>query len=121
MESTNYYTGTDSTSERLGQTVRDATNNPAQTARNISAPLERNLAQEPANSTVRSLLLMAAGASIIGSLVMQIQGRKHEALFVGQWAPTLLTAALWYQVVKARTYYSGVNEQDAGYQRSSGY
>lgn len=30
---------------------------------------------------------------------MQMQGRKHEALFVGQWAPTLVSFALWYQMV----------------------
>jgi hypothetical protein len=32
---------------------------------------------------------------------MQMQGRKGEALFVGQWAPTLISFALWYQIVKS--------------------
>lgn len=92
----------------MTQTIRDTANgSTGQTARGLSAPLERNLAQEPINSTVRTLLLTAAGASIVGSLVMQMQNRREEALFVGQWAPTLMVMALWYQVVKSRTYYSG--------------
>lgn len=98
--------------ETTSQTIRDSANSPmGNTARGLSAPLERNLAQEPVNSTVRTLLLLAAGASIAGSLIMQMQDRKHEALFVGQWAPTLMIMALWYQVVKSRTYYSGANER----------
>jgi hypothetical protein len=32
----------------------------------------------------------AAGASIATSLVLKILNRHHEALFVGQWAPTIL-------------------------------
>jgi hypothetical protein len=65
--------------------------------------LEQSLANEPMNSMIRTLCLMGAGASILGSLVMQMRGRKHEALFVGQWAPTLISFALWYQIVKSRS------------------
>lgn len=71
-------------------------------ARGVSEPMERGLAREPVNSSVRTALLVAAGASILGSLIMQMQGRKHEALFVGQWAPTLVSFALWYQIVKSQ-------------------
>jgi hypothetical protein len=66
-------------------------------------PLERRLANEPMNSTIRTACLIGAGASILGSLVMQMQGRKNEALFVGQWAPTLISFALWYQIVKSES------------------
>jgi hypothetical protein len=65
--------------------------------------LEQSLANEPTNSMIRTLCLMGAGASILGSLIMQMRGRKHEALFVGQWAPTLISFALWYQIVKSRS------------------
>jgi hypothetical protein len=66
-------------------------------------PLERGLAREPVNSTIRTVCLIGAGASILGSLMMQIRGRKGEALFIGQWAPTLIAFALWYQIVKSQS------------------
>lgn len=71
-------------------------------AHSMSEPMERGLSREPVNSSIRTALLAAAGASILGSLIMQMQGRKHEALFVGQWAPTLVSFALWYQIVKSQ-------------------
>jgi hypothetical protein len=64
--------------------------------------MERGLSNEPANATIRSMLLAGAGLSILGSLVMQLTGKKHEALFIGQWAPTLVSIALWYQIVKTQ-------------------
>lgn len=66
----------------------------------ISGEIERNVAPEPVNSNIRTGLLLAAGASILASAIMQMSNRKHEALFVGQWAPTLISMALWYQMVK---------------------
>jgi hypothetical protein len=66
-------------------------------------PLERRLAGEPANSIIRTLCLAGAGGSILGSLIMQMRGRKGEALFIGQWAPTLISFALWYQIVKSKS------------------
>ena len=68
----------------------------------ISESIERNVAPEPVNSSVRTGLLAAAGAAMLGSLVMQLCNRKNESLFVGQWAPTLVAAALWYQIVKSQ-------------------
>ena len=44
--------------------------------------------------------LWAAGASIVGSLVLQSSGRQHESLFVGQWAPTFLILGLYNKLVK---------------------
>jgi hypothetical protein len=74
----------------------------ATTPSNISGKIERNVANEPVNANVRTILLAATGISIAISLAMQSMNRKHEALFVGQWAPTLMTAALWYQIVKSQ-------------------
>lgn len=75
---------------------------PAEAARAVSEPMERSLSNEPANSLIRTVCLVGAGAAILGSIGMQIQGRKHEALFVGQWVPTLVSVALWYQIVKGQ-------------------
>ena len=46
------------------------------------------------------LFLWAAGASIVGSLVLLVSGRKEDALFVGQWAPTFLILGLYNKIVK---------------------
>jgi hypothetical protein len=40
------------------------------------------------------------GASIATSLVVKILDRHHEALFVGQWAPTILILGLYNKLVK---------------------
>jgi len=68
----------------------------------ISGAIERNVAREPVNSDVRSLMLLGAGGAIVASMIMQMMNRKEDALFVGQWAPTLVSAALWYQIVKSQ-------------------
>ncbi len=46
------------------------------------------------------LFLWAAGASIAGSLMLKMSGRTHDALFVGQWAPTFLILGLYNKLVK---------------------
>ncbi len=46
------------------------------------------------------LFMWAAGASIAVSLALKLQKRNHEALFVGQWAPTLLIFGLYNKMVK---------------------
>ena len=61
----------------------------------IARTIEEQTAKLPSD-----VFLWAAGASIIGSLALQISGRKHESLFVGQWAPTLLILGLYNKIVK---------------------
>ena len=46
------------------------------------------------------VLLMAAGASVLGSLALKFSGRNHDALFVGQWAPTLVGLAVFTRLVQ---------------------
>lgn len=46
------------------------------------------------------LFLWAALGSIGGSLLLQVSGRSHDALFVGQWAPTFLLLGLYNKIVK---------------------
>jgi hypothetical protein len=87
----------------MTRTVQDSTQNtPADATRKISEPMERGLGNEPANSMIRTICLAAAGGAIAGSLAMQMMGRKHESLFIGQWAPTFIAIALWYQIVKSQ-------------------
>lgn len=46
------------------------------------------------------LFLWAAGASIAASLLLKVQKRDHESLFVGHWAPTLLLLGVYNKMVK---------------------
>jgi hypothetical protein len=44
--------------------------------------------------------LWAAGASIVGSLICHLNGKKEDGNFIGQWAPTLLIFGLYNKIVK---------------------
>ncbi len=46
------------------------------------------------------LFLWAACGSIVGSLALQLAGRKVESNFVGHWAPTFLLLGLYNKIVK---------------------
>lgn len=45
-----------------------------------------------------------AGGSIAASATLRSMGRRHDALFVGQWAPTLLGAGLLSRFIGRREY-----------------
>lgn len=59
--------------------------------------LEKRTARVPS-----VVFLLAAGASILGSLILQITGRRKDALFVGQWAPTFLLLGVYNKQVKTQ-------------------
>ncbi len=40
-------------------------------------------------------LLYFAGASMLGSLALQLSGKKEHAMFIGQWVPTLLILGIY--------------------------
>ncbi|MFP4145263.1 MAG: hypothetical protein ACLFV3_08980 [Phycisphaeraceae bacterium] len=46
------------------------------------------------------VFLWAAGASIAGSLMLRIMGRREDAIFVGEWAPTFLLLGMYNKLVK---------------------
>lgn len=56
---------------------------------------------KPTGST-SDLLLLAAGASVLTSLSLKIAGQDHKALFVGQWAPTLVGLACFVKLAEKR-------------------
>jgi len=66
-----------------------------QTEGSVARMIEEQTAQLPSD-----LFLWAAGASIVGSLVLQCADRQHASLFVGQWAPTFLILGLYNKLVK---------------------
>jgi len=61
----------------------------------VARNIEEITAQLPSDT-----FLWAAGASIAVSLGLMVGGNRHAALFVGQWAPTILLLGLYNKVVK---------------------
>lgn len=61
----------------------------------VARTIESQTAKLPSD-----LFLWAAGASIVGSLVLHCNGRKEDAQFVGHWAPTFLILGLYNKLVK---------------------
>ena len=61
----------------------------------VARAIEEQTAKLPSDA-----FLWASGASIAASLILKILGRHHEALFVGQWAPTILILGVYNKLVK---------------------
>ena len=61
----------------------------------VARAIEEQTAKLPSDA-----FLWAAGASIATSLILKMLDRNHEALFVGQWAPTILILGLYNKLVK---------------------
>ena len=61
----------------------------------IARGIEQQTAKLPSD-----LFLWAAVGSIGASLTLKIMGRGDDALFVGQWAPTLLILGTYNKLVK---------------------
>jgi hypothetical protein len=72
---------------------------PTSPAEHAEGPVARTIEQQTAKLP-SDLFLWAACGSIVGSLVLQLSGRQHESLFVGQWAPTFLILGLYNKLVK---------------------
>ena len=61
----------------------------------VARTIENQTAKLPSDT-----FLWLAGASIATSLTLKIMGKDHQALFVGQWAPTFLILGLYNKLVK---------------------
>ncbi len=61
----------------------------------LARPIEKYTAKLPSDT-----FLWAAVGSIAGSAILRMMGRKHDALFVGEWAPTFLILGLYNKLVK---------------------
>jgi hypothetical protein len=61
----------------------------------VARSIEHYTAQLPSDT-----FLWAAFGSIGLSLTLRALGNKHDALFVGQWAPTFLLLGLYNKIVK---------------------
>jgi hypothetical protein len=61
----------------------------------LARPIEEYTARLPSDT-----FLWLGGASILGSLTLKLLGKDHDALFVGQWAPTFLLLGVYNKIVK---------------------
>ena len=61
----------------------------------VARTIEQQTAKLPSDT-----FLWLAGASIATSLTLRMMGQRHDALFVGQWAPTFLILGLYNKLVK---------------------
>jgi hypothetical protein len=61
----------------------------------VARTIEDQTAKLPSDT-----FLWLAGGSIATSLTLKLIGRSHDALFVGQWAPTFLILGLYNKLVK---------------------
>ena len=61
--------------------------------------LARTIEEQTAKLPSDTFLWAAIGA-ISTSVTLQLMGKQHASLFVGQWAPTLLILGLYNKLVK---------------------
>lgn len=71
----------------------------------VARSIEHYTAQLPSDT-----FLWAAFGSIGLSLTLRMMGNRHDALFVGQWAPTFLLLGLYNKIVKV----AGSDQQHQG-------
>ncbi len=56
----------------------------------------------PTTSVVSWIFAGLSGCSIIGSAILRARGRRNDALFVGQWAPTFLGSSILSRFIGRR-------------------
>ncbi|HEU6453416.1 MAG TPA: hypothetical protein VFT57_18500 [Gemmatimonadaceae bacterium] len=61
----------------------------------MARTIEEQTAKVPSDA-----FLWAALGSMGVSAILQITGKKHESLFVGQWAPSFLLLGVYNKLVK---------------------
>ncbi len=61
----------------------------------IARAIENQTAKLPSDT-----FLWLAGASILGSLILKMNGRDRDALFVGQWPAPILLLGVYNKLVK---------------------
>jgi hypothetical protein len=61
--------------------------------------LAKTIEDQTAKLPSDTFLWLAVG-SIVASATFKVAGKSHEALFVGQWAPTFLILGLYNKLVK---------------------
>lgn len=61
----------------------------------VARSIERQTAKLPSDT-----FLWAAVTAMAGSAALQVAGRQHLSLFLGQWVPTMLLFGVYNKIVK---------------------
>lgn len=77
------------------QDMVELRNKPQHDEGRVARMIEEQTAKLPSD-----IFLWAAAGSIATALAFQLTGRKENAQFVGQWAPTFLILGLYNKIVK---------------------
>lgn len=91
--------------EAAARTIQDTLGQGQHTEGRVARAIEQQTAKLPSD-----LFLWAAFASIGGSLLLHMAGKKDDGIFVGHWAPTFLLLGLYNKIVKV----SGSDRLDSG-------
>ena len=83
------------TMERLGRTKPHTDEAATHSEGVVARTIEEQTAKLPSD-----VFLLAAGASIAGSLVLKMMGKDKDALFIGQWAAPFLIMGVYNKIVK---------------------
>jgi hypothetical protein len=62
-------------------------------------PVAKTIEEQTAKLPSDTFLWMAVGA-MAASATLQMTGKRHVSLFIGQWAPTFLIFGLYNKLVK---------------------
>lgn len=76
----------------MSSTITDQTQH---TEGPVAEAIEEQTAKLPSD-----VFLWLSGLSIGASLLLRLVGNRHDALFVGEWAPTFLMLGLYNKLVK---------------------
>jgi hypothetical protein len=68
---------------------------PDQREGRIATAIESQTTKLPSDT-----FLWLAGGAIVGSLLLKLAGRRHDALFVGQWPAPILLLGLYNKIVR---------------------
>ena len=71
----------------------------AEAQEHSEGPLARTIEEQTAKLPSDTFLWLALGSMAI-SATMQLSGKRHGSVFVGQWAPTFLIFGLYNKMVK---------------------
>ena len=72
----------------------------------IAKAIEEQTAKIPSD-----VFLWASLGSMAASLILKLSGKKHEALFIGQWAAPILLLGVYNKMVKQQGHDS--SEEDS--------
>jgi hypothetical protein len=89
----------------LTEAAKDIMDNGEHKEGPVARTIEKQTAKLPSD-----VFLWASVASMGTSLALKMMGRKHDALFVGQWAAPFLLLGIYNKLVKV----AGHDKEDQG-------